>query len=205
MVNKVGVLLITIINGNIKILLEKDDYGKWVIPSKNIIDDFDSTIKRISYVNLGYQNLFYKQVGSFINCDIIYTNYVALIDSYNFKFSRLENLDIDTKWFSANLLPKLDDYTKSSVKIILDYLKDMLLWQDNLRILFPNTFTLPELKKVYDSLYYIDIDRRNFRKKLLGLDIVSETDMFSKLEKGRPAKLYKLNDGNKLIYFKEDL
>ena len=61
---------------------------------------------------------------------------------------------------------------------------------ENLRIIFPADFTLPELQKVYEEVLGEEIDRRNFRKKFLPL--VIETGEKNEIPTGgRPAKLYR--------------
>ena len=44
----------------------------------------------------------------------------------------------------------------------------------------------------YKAVGY-DIDRRNFRKKILSFGILDETDKFSDKKGGRPAKLFQFN------------
>lgn len=51
-------------------------------------------------------------------------------------------------------------------------------------------FTLTELQKVHEIILGHTIDKRNFRKKILGMDILKETDKFRKGGVQRPARLY---------------
>ena len=67
--------------------------------------------------------------------------------------------------------------------------------------LFPDTFTLPELQKAYEKILNIELDRRNFRKKLLSSGIVEETNQMIKKEKSKPSKLYKFANENKKFKF----
>ncbi|MEM9336870.1 MAG: NUDIX domain-containing protein [Patescibacteria group bacterium] len=55
----------------------------------------------------------------------------------------------------------------------------------------PRHFTLTQLQSVYETLHKRDFDKRNFRKKILALDIVSETGQMEEGVKHRPAALYK--------------
>ena len=50
---------------------------------------------------------------------------------------------------------------------LINYLKKRIIDSNILKILFPSDFTIPELQKVYEQLLDIQIDRRNFRKRIL--------------------------------------
>jgi 8-oxo-dGTP diphosphatase len=199
MKNKISLLVLTSNNGNIEILLEKEDI--WQAPSIDFDTDLETSLKDIYDKKLGFKELICKQVNTIYKDKILFTNYVSLKDYKSIK-QRSENLNVETKWFSLEELPKLD---KEIIDDDIDYLKYLLMFEENVRLLYPETFTLPELKKVYDKLYNIDIDRRNFRKKLVNQNIVTETDEINKLEVGRPAKLYRLSNENNFINFREDL
>ena len=68
--------------------------------------------------------------------------------------------------------------------------------------MFPDEFTLPELHNVYNSILGIDIDRRNFRKKMLNFNLISDTNKTVVYKGKKPAKLYRFNDikNNKSIF-----
>jgi len=59
--------------------------------------------------------------------------------------------------------------------------------------LLPNHFTLTELQKLYECILGIEIDKRNFRKKVQKLGILLETDEIQQDVKHRAAKLYKFD------------
>jgi len=54
-----------------------------------------------------------------------------------------------------------------------------------------DTFTLTELQFVYEAIFDRKLDKRNFRKKFLTLNLISETKKIQKVGAHRPAKLYK--------------
>ncbi len=61
---------------------------------------------------------------------------------------------------------------------------------------------MPELQKVYEAILGKEFDRRNFRKKILNLNIVEDTNLTMKFEGKKPAKLYKFKDNieNKSVF-----
>jgi len=57
----------------------------------------------------------------------------------------------------------------------------------------PRHFTLSELQSVYEVILKKDFDKRNFRKKILALNIVTDTGLVQEGVKNRPAALYKFS------------
>ena len=70
----------------------------------------------------------------------------------------------------------------------------MIISSDILKKLYPNGFTIPEIHKVYETILGVQIDRRNFRKKLLSQKIIIDTNETSNFEGKKPAKKYKFNE-----------
>lgn len=56
--------------------------------------------------------------------------------------------------------------------------------------LLPRHFTLTELQSVYETVLGEEMDKRNFRKKILSLEIVRDTGTVQEGVKNRPAALY---------------
>lgn len=59
--------------------------------------------------------------------------------------------------------------------------------------LLPRHFTLTELQTVYEVVFKKEFDKRNFRKKILALNIVKETGRMEEGVKHRPAALYEFS------------
>ena len=49
---------------------------------------------------------------------------------------------------------------------------------------------MPELQKTYEAILNKKFDRRNFRKKMLNLDLVVDTNKSDRFEGNKPAKVY---------------
>ena len=58
------------------------------------------------------------------------------------------------------------------------------------QFLLPRHFTLSELQFVYELILGTELDKRNFRKKIIALDLVKETGTKQEGVKNRPALLY---------------
>jgi 8-oxo-dGTP diphosphatase len=58
--------------------------------------------------------------------------------------------------------------------------------------LLPNEFTLTELQTAYEIVLGKELDKRNFRRRMLEAGILTETTRYRESEgQGRPARLYK--------------
>ena len=71
------------------------------------------------------------------------------------------------------------------------FIKERIVDSDILEGLFTQKFTLPEIQKVYEAILDKSFDRRNFRKKLLSLDIIEDTSESAVFAGNKPAKLYR--------------
>lgn len=59
--------------------------------------------------------------------------------------------------------------------------------------LLPETFGFSELEQLYGTILGRAVDRRNFRKKVLGFGILAETGETRSEGRGRPAALYRFD------------
>jgi len=59
--------------------------------------------------------------------------------------------------------------------------------------LLGDQFTLPTLQSLYESIYQESIDKRNFRKKLLTMDILEKLEEKDKSSSKRGAFYYRFN------------
>jgi 8-oxo-dGTP diphosphatase len=59
--------------------------------------------------------------------------------------------------------------------------------------LLPETFTLPELQRAYEAVLGEPLDKRNFRRRILGASVIEPAPGFRSSD-GRPARLYRYRD-----------
>jgi len=59
--------------------------------------------------------------------------------------------------------------------------------------LLPRNFTIPQLQKLYEAIYQRKLDSRNFRKKLLAMDILVKYDKKDKSSSKKGAFLYRFD------------
>lgn len=101
-----------------------------------------------------------------------------------------KNYISDISWFPITKLPKLgfdhDRLFKDALEKLRSNLREHLVFGE----LLPDRFTLTELQDLYESILDESLDRRNFRKKILQMDILVPTDEKKTGVKGGPV-LYK--------------
>ena len=91
---------------------------------------------------------------------------------------------------------ELDKLDKENIYInkSIECLKKELILNSTIKKLYPKEFVLPEIQKIYEDLLDKKYDRRNFRKKLIKLDVIEDLDKISSNKTGRPAKLYRFKE-----------
>jgi 8-oxo-dGTP diphosphatase len=67
--------------------------------------------------------------------------------------------------------------------------------------LLPEKFTLPQLQRLYEAIYQVELDKRNFRKKILSMDVLEKMEEKDRESSKRGAFLYRFNEEkyNKLV------
>ena len=116
--------------------------------------------------------------------------YFALVNPKNFVL-KADTDAKDAKWFDVAQLPVLGYDHNEMVKLAHQRLKSKLTYQPIGFDLLDQEFLFSDLENLYCSILERDIDRRNFRKKILSFGIVTETDKVVKIgSSGRPGKLF---------------
>lgn len=181
--------IFTIDKGEIKVLLERvndEPYkGYWMIPNTPLYKDMTIEENLLSYVNeeLGLCNISLDQNKIFsdelVN-DIrkISISYNGLIDSKTIELKKSEINNKELHWFLINEIPKMAYDHERIINCSIKTLKKKIKNTEMLKLLFPSDFTLPELQKIFELILGQELDRRNFRKKLISLDLIEDTNEF---------------------------
>ncbi|TAF75422.1 MAG: NUDIX hydrolase [Bacteroidetes bacterium] len=125
-------------------------------------------------------------------CRVVSVAYFALVNSTELILHADSDAE-DAQWFPIQELPNLAFDHKEIVQMALKRLQSKLIYQPIGFDLLPNEFLFSELENLYCSILEKEIDRRNFRKKILSFGIVEETDKYGDKKNGRPAKLFVFN------------
>lgn len=192
-------------NNTLNVLLIKQKYGalknRWALVGGFVKDDesLNDAVNRELQEEAGITVNYLEQLYTFgdaIDRDprfrVISVAYFALVNSTKLVLTADTDAD-DAQWFSMNDLPELAFDHKEILKTAFQRLKNKLRYQPIGFDLLPQEFLFSELENLYCSILDKEIDRRNFRKKILSFSIIEETEKFSDKKSGRPAKLFRFN------------
>lgn len=100
--------------------------------------------------------------------------------------------DVEISWHSIGGLPELAFDHGEILRYALQRLRYKLEYTSVGFELLPNEFTLTELQMAYEIVLGKELDKRNFRRRMLEAGILAETTRYRESEgQGRPARLYK--------------
>ena len=204
--NETLISIFSVFDGELKVLLlrkKTEPYkGYWILPGNLLRCDetIENNITDAVYDLTGLTNVYLEQTYSFSALDrnpdyrLIAISHIGLVDSTTVEIKREERENVESEWFKITDLPKLAFDHEMILNKNIKYLYSKIINSNILKILFPSDFTLPELQKVYEQVLDKPLDRRNFRKKFIALDLVEDTLEKNTGFNGRPAKLYRCKD-----------
>lgn len=94
------------------------------------------------------------------------------------------------KWFSIKTLPDMGFDHRKIVKDAHEDLKQKIMVEPVIFDLMPVKFTLNELQLAFESILEIELDNRNFRKKVLKKSYIIPLNETKKGAAKKPSKLY---------------
>lgn len=186
------------IKGHLKVLLVKRTVGPykntWLLPGGVMEDDetIDECAHKVLRCLIGVENIHISQVKAYTNINrhpvkrVVTISFYALIKPENHPMEQKMNVT-EIKWFRLNKLPENIGFDhleiiKDAHRLLKQNLKSDLIFGE----LLPERFTLNELQMLYESILNKEFDRRNFRKKILQMDMLENTGVIKKGIKGGP-------------------
>ena len=187
----------------LKLLLIKRDFepeqGKWSLMGGFLQpkESLDAAAGRILKNLTGLRNIFLEQLHTFGAVDrdpverTISIAYYSLIDIQSHDKELVEKHS--ASWFSIHEIPDLIFDHKAMVDAALNRLRRKAAHQPVGFELLPDKFTLPELQKLYEAIYDTNLDKRNFRRRILSMDVLIKTEEKQKKYSKKGAFLYKFD------------
>lgn len=190
--------------GHLKVLLVKRTVGAykntWLLPGGVMEDDetIDECAHKVLRCLIGVENVHISQVKAYTNIKrhpvkrVVTISFYALIKPENHPME--QKMDVtEIKWFRLNKLPENIGFDhleiiKGAHSLLKQNLKSDLIFGE----LLPETFTLNELQTLYESILNKEFDRRNFRKKILQMNMLENTGVIKKGIKGGPYLFRKI-------------
>ena len=193
-------------DNKLNVLLIKQKFGllknQWALVGGFVKDDetLNDAVNRELEEEAGIKVNYLEQLYTFgddIARDprfrVVSVAYFALVNSTKLVLKADTDAE-DAKWFSIHGLPTLAFDHQLILQTAHKRLQSKLTYQPIGFDLLPEAFLFSELENLYCTILEKEIDRRNFRKKILSFGIVEETEKFGHKMKGRPAKLYRFNN-----------
>jgi len=191
-------------DGEVKLLLVKRSIepfkNYWLLPGGFMGkgQTLEESVNNVLFNLTGIQNIHQEQVKVYSQVDrhpvkrVVTVCYYALIKPENHPVIA-KNYVSDIMWCSLNELP--DDLGFDHSALVYDAwnkLKENLQQHLIFGELLPEKFTLKELQELFESILGEPLDRRNFRKKMLQIDLLKPTKEKKAGIKGGP-ELYKVD------------
>lgn len=145
----------------------------------------------------GIDGIFMEQLGAYGEVErdlgerVVSIAYYALVDMDKFDTSLVEKYD--ARWISISHLPELIFDHNKMVRDTINTLQRRAAVKPIGFNLLGDQFTLPSLQSLYEAIYQETIDKRNFRKKILCMDILEKLDEKDKSSSKRGAFYYQFN------------
>jgi 8-oxo-dGTP diphosphatase len=177
--------------------------GQWALPGGFIKKDelVEDAAKRILQVTTGVSDIYLEEIAVFDQVDrfplwrVFTIGHFALISPEHYKLTT--GIDtIEVKWFRFNKLPELHFDHKHIIEVALNKLRSRVRHKPIGFELLPEKFTLPQLQTLYEVILGKKLDKRNFRKKILKMNLLKRLKEKDQNNIRRAAYLYKFDKHN---------
>jgi 8-oxo-dGTP diphosphatase len=200
--------------GGLKVLLIRRGLepfrGRWALPGGFVHTDetLDEAARRELWEETGLQRVFLEQLCCFGEIDrdprerVVTVAYYSLVNLHDHRLKAASDAE-NAAWFDASDLPRLAFDHDAIIQMALTRLKSKVRYCPIGFELLPAKFTLSQLQYLYETILERPLDKRNFRKKLLQLDILEELDEVEQDVAHRAARFYRFNEAKYLSSTKQ--
>ncbi|HEY9722745.1 MAG TPA: NUDIX domain-containing protein [Oscillatoriaceae cyanobacterium] len=201
----VDTVVFTVIEQDLRVLLVKRKLepfqGRWAIPGGFVEMDeaLDEAAKRELLEETNVRDLYLEQLYTFGDPGrdprgrVISVAYFALVSAEHRELIAATDTS-EVAWFSVYRLPKLAFDHDRIVAYALQRLRYKLDYTSVGFQLLPKKFTLTELQRLYEIILDKPLDKRNFRKKILALGVLTPLAETKSEGPHRPAQLYAFSE-----------
>jgi 8-oxo-dGTP diphosphatase len=197
-------------NGKLDILLVKHgegiSKGKWALPGGWIqySESLDDAATRILTALTGVANIYLEQIKAFGHVNryptkrVVTVAYFALVNAENYELHAGFTAS-DAQWFNIHDMPPLAYDHAAILDFGFRFLKHKVQHEPIGFNLLPKKFTLLHLQELYEAILETKLDKPNFRRKLMNMNLLVSCNEKQKDVAHRAAKLYRFD---KKVYHK---
>lgn len=172
----------------------------WALPGGLVLngESLDGAVKRELKEEAGIDVNYLEQLYTFGDPSrdprnhTLSVSYFGLVRPQDFQPTAHTDAE-DVAWFNVKKLPRLAFDHKKIIDLAIKRLRGKITYEPVGFELLEKEFPFSDLEKLYQTLLDQEIDRRNFKKKIMALGILEELDATMQRKTGRPARLYKFN------------
>jgi len=172
----------------------------WALPGGFVQMDesLEDAARRELREETGIERVFLEQLYTFgeVNRDprarVVTVAYYALINLTDHQVRASTDASQAIWWSMSNLPPLAFDHQKI-LELAFTRLKRKVRYEPIGFELLPQKFTLSQLQKLYETILGTTLDKRNFRKKILKMDLLLELDEVQTDVPHRAARLYQFD------------
>lgn len=207
------IVIFTIRQDELKVLLINRGLppyqGMWALPGGfiNLDESLEEGARRELKEETGVSDVYLEQLYTFGEPDrdprerVITVAWYALVPTDEIDIKAGSDAE-GVSWIGMQDLPELAFDHLDILDMAYERLSAKLDYSTIAFQFMPREFTLSELQHVYEVILREPMDKRNFRKRILGLDLIEETGKDRRDGAHRPAKLYRVKDPGRIDIIK---
>jgi 8-oxo-dGTP diphosphatase len=173
---------------------------QWALPGGfvHIDETLDEAARRELAEESGISDVYLEQLYTFGDLErdprerVVSVAYYALAKLSDHRIRAATDAE-RVAWFALDDLPKLAFDHPRIIERAQERLRGKVTYAPIGFELLPPRFTLTQLQRLYEIVLTRPLDKRNFRKKILSMDLLVETDEVEQGVRHRAARLYKFD------------
>jgi 8-oxo-dGTP diphosphatase len=179
-------------------------------------ENLDIAANRVLFELTGLQTIFLEQVGAFGDIDrlnkesdkkwlravreepearVITVAYFSLVNIHEYA-PQASSFAKSAAWIPLDEIDELAFDHSDILQTALKKLKNKIRIQPVGFNLLPDKFTLSQLQKLYEAILGRELDKRNFRRKMLKLQLVEMLEERQEKVPHKPSQYFKFNETN---------
>jgi 8-oxo-dGTP diphosphatase len=172
----------------------------WALPGGFMREgeDLETTARRELSEEAGLEQIYLEQLYTFSQLDrdprgrVVTVAYYALVNWQHYRVRAATDAKA-AGWFGLSQLPPLAFDHEQIVRMALQRLRNKIRYEPIGFELLPPKFSLSQLQHLYEAILEQPLDKRNFRKKILKMDLLQELEEWQQDVAHRAARLYQFD------------